>query len=293
MGQIYFASAYDIDEKIAFILDADKFHANCYTYSGAVTSIHYLLRQKAYNVMWGGFYVMEDDYLEGVSCTRILLGLSTFLDYEFFDERNENLKDKSYHGLVQYIDDKSKEWNYLNWRETLNKSVKYFDYDNTKSVTREGYLLNHTQKQYIDLAEYYGKSEYRSNNKFNQAIDLIPVLTETGGGAHMAFLDGVSAESTEYLAGERCGDLLQIVDELDDATSDYRLIKCCFVDIWQRARYLYETYGVNDDGLILACDSGSLYEGVGLTLLGKRRPVCNVKVEVNDGKVRFESVYKD
>ena len=43
------------------------------------------------------------------------------------------------------------------------------------------------------------------------AIDLLPVLTETGGGAQMAFFDGISVETTEKLAGKWCGDLLQYV----------------------------------------------------------------------------------
>jgi hypothetical protein len=63
------------------------------------------------------------------------------------------------------------------------------------------------------------------------AIDLIPVLTETGGGAIMAFLDGIAEETTEQLAGGWCGDLLQIVDRLPD---DYSLINCCFADSYSK-----------------------------------------------------------
>jgi hypothetical protein len=56
MGQIFDACVYDTEDRICSVLDADKFHANCYSYSGAVAVAHYLLRQKAYHVMWCGGY---------------------------------------------------------------------------------------------------------------------------------------------------------------------------------------------------------------------------------------------
>ena len=49
-------------------------------------------------------------------------------------------------------------------------------------------------------------------------IDALPVLTETGKGAQMAFFDGVSVDSTEELAGTWCGDLLQILEALPVCT---------------------------------------------------------------------------
>ena len=36
MGQIYHANIYDIEEKTACVMDADKFHANCYSFSRTV-----------------------------------------------------------------------------------------------------------------------------------------------------------------------------------------------------------------------------------------------------------------
>ena len=32
MGQIYHANIYDIEERAACVMDADKFHANCYSF---------------------------------------------------------------------------------------------------------------------------------------------------------------------------------------------------------------------------------------------------------------------
>jgi hypothetical protein len=61
MGQIFYATAYDIDAKTCCVMDADKFHANCYAHSDAVCSVHYLLRQKPYRVMWGGYSVVREE----------------------------------------------------------------------------------------------------------------------------------------------------------------------------------------------------------------------------------------
>ena len=52
MGQIFHACAYDIETKTCCVYDADKFHANCYSNCGTVFSMHYLLRQKPYRIMW-------------------------------------------------------------------------------------------------------------------------------------------------------------------------------------------------------------------------------------------------
>ena len=80
MGQIFHACAYDIDTKTCCVYDADKFHANCYSSCGTVLSMHYLLRQKAYRIMWGGEYVFLWDHLKKFSRTEDLLGMSTYSD---------------------------------------------------------------------------------------------------------------------------------------------------------------------------------------------------------------------
>ena len=55
MGQIFYSCAYDIENRTRCVYEADKFHANCYSMCGSVFSIHYLLRQKPYRIMWGGY----------------------------------------------------------------------------------------------------------------------------------------------------------------------------------------------------------------------------------------------
>ena len=66
MGQIYSACIYDIEDRTACVMDADKFHANCYSFCGTVAVAHYLLRNKPHNVMWGGDYIVLDDALEDI-----------------------------------------------------------------------------------------------------------------------------------------------------------------------------------------------------------------------------------
>jgi len=306
MGQIYIATAYDIAEMKCCTIYADKFHANCYTYSEPVVSIHYLLRQKPYNVMWGGQYVAIDDNLAHISCERILLGISTYEDYESFENNNDNLQEKSYYDKVKFIDENSKRWDEMKESVILSEATEYFDMDNTSSVKWSGYLVNHTQKLVIDLADYYKKSKFTVKDRTKEryggavkdvvaAIDPIPVLTDTGDGAQMAYLDGVYAISTEHLAGTWCGDLLQIVDDLDETTKNYTLIDCCFADMWQKARHFFEAFGVNEDNLILTGEldedgNKKLYEAAALTFWGERRFICNIKSENKDGKVVMNTV---
>jgi hypothetical protein len=51
MGQIFHSCVYDVESMTCSVEEADKFHANCYSYSGSVAVAHYLLRQKPYRVM--------------------------------------------------------------------------------------------------------------------------------------------------------------------------------------------------------------------------------------------------
>ena len=110
------------------------------------------------------------------------------------------------------------------------------------------------------------------------------VLTETGGGTPMALYDGISADTTEILAGEWCGDLLQIVDELPEA---YQLIDCCFAPIWDRANYCYQNFGVDENDYLLNDSNGNLYTVTRLGFRGERGETSNLKVEVTDDKIRY------
>lgn len=281
MGQIFQACAYDTETKTCCVIDADKFHANCYAHSGAVSSIHYLLHQKPYNVMWGGGYVVIEDNLADFSRTKDLLGISTYENYESFKMNNSDLQSKSYYDKIKFIENNSKLWKRIDiWKE----SEEYFDWKNTHSVKYSGYLLNHTQKLAVDLADYYMQSKFLNEDGEDMAIDVVPVLTETGGGTQMALFEGVSADSTEELAGEWRGDLLQITDELPE---DYKLINCCFAEVWYRAEYCYHTFGVNENGYILKDSNGKQFEAVKLNFFGQRGSLNHIKVELTEDTIKY------
>jgi hypothetical protein len=116
------------------------------------------------------------------------------------------------------------------------------------------------------------------------AVDLIPVLTETGGGTQMAFFDGITADSTEQLSTTWCGDLLQIVDQRPD---EYELIDCCFAEIWERAKFCHFLFGVDASSYILGDRHGKRYECAVLDLYGRRGQTRYVKVEPTEDGMRY------
>ena len=252
MGQIFNACAYDIDNRVCYTAYADKFHANCYSYSGAVASMHYLLRQKPYRVMWGGEYVLIDDYLEDISNEDILLGISIYEDMEDFKCNNDDIEKLSYYEKIKFIDDNSKTWEH---KSVWDEALEYFDLKNTYCVNYDGFLVNHTKKQAINLKEYFSNSKFFRSG-VEAVIDLVPVLTETGGGTAMALFEGITSDSTEHLAGDWCGDLLQIVEECPNG---YELIEFCISQSTDKMRYCYKKYGTNEEGYLLKNENGDLF----------------------------------
>jgi hypothetical protein len=268
-------------------MDADKFHANCYGHSGAVRSIHYLLRQKPYHVMWGGQYVLLDDKLAEFSRKEDLLGISTYINREDFELNDKGWSGKDYYDKVKFIIENSERWNTIKvWEE----SREYFDWGNTHSVEYSGYLVNHTQKLAVDLADYFEQSRFFSGYREDMTIDAVPVLTETGGGTQMALFNGVAADSTEELAEEWCGDLLQIVDE---PMKDYKIINCCFSEIWQRAGYCFRAFGVNDEQYLLKDNSGRLYTAAPLSIRGNREREGALYIETRRETIKFNFAHYD
>lgn len=285
MGQIFYACAYDIESKTCCVVNADKFYSNCYNYSGAVLSMHYLLRQKPYYVMWGGDYVVIDDHLEYFSRKQDLLGLSTYLTYYDFEQNNGVLEEYSYYDKIKFIDANNKHWKRIDIRK---EAIKYFDWENTYSVKFSGFLVNHTQKLAVNLANYYDQSKFLDNDGYDVSIDLLPVLTETGDGFHEILYDGVSANTTEKLAGKWCGDLLQIVEELPQS---YQLIDCCFSGFETRADYCYHTFGVDEDNYVLEDNNCNLFKGVKIIFSIKReRLLFYVKAVINETNIKYVPV---
>jgi len=164
---------------------------------------------------------------------------------------------------------------------------KYFEWEITHCVKYENFLVNHTQKLAIDMADFFKQSRSLTQSGTYYAIDLLPVLTETGGGAAMAFLDGITEETTEQLAGEWCGDLLQIEDTLPDG---YSLINCCFAGLKGKVQYCYRMFGSNKDGFLIKNENGDLFTAVGLNIFGNRGLVSRVNVQKTNDSVKFKTV---
>ena len=279
MGQIFYSCAYDTEDMVCCVYDADKFHANCYSSCGSVFSIHYLLRQKPYRIMWGGYYAIDGKRISKFTRKEDLLGLSTYLEFEESDLTNPEYKDCF--DKVKFIYDNSKCWKNLDvWEEAAD----YFEWEINRCVRYEDFLVNHTQKLAIDLTDYFNQSRVLTQKGVNYAIDPIPVLTETGGGTQMAFFDGIADETTEHLAGEWCGDLLQIVDKLPDG---YSLINCCFAELQSKLGYCYSMFGVNKDGFLLKNDQEGLFKAVKLNLYGRRGPISRFKVQEKEETITF------
>ncbi|MDR3108348.1 MAG: hypothetical protein LBU65_01495 [Planctomycetaceae bacterium] len=273
MGQIFYACVYDTKIKTCYVNGADKFHANCYSHSGTVFATHYLLRQKAYRVMWGGEHVITYDALSYSNPSKEdLLGFSTYISYEDFVEMVENddevLSEKPWYKKALFIGEQHKLWKRMSVVDVLNDAKRFFDYPESPTVKYSGFLINRTQKLAVDLADYFSRSIGTFNGGVNSAIDLIPVLTETGGGTAMALFDGLSSDSTEKYAGSWCGDLLQIVDTLPPK---YELMPCCFACFLPRAYYLYKKFGVDKEYFILCDKNGTRYKYAVLDIIGEHR----------------------
>ena len=215
-----------------------------------------------------------------------MYGISTYLDSYNLNDPYHNPNFKDYEDKIKFVEENNKLWNRI---DVWGEAEEYFDWDTTHCVKYSGYLLNHTKKMAIDLADYYRKSKYATKYGWDTLIDALPVLTETGGGTPMAFFDGISVETTEELAGTWCGDLLQIVDDLP---KDYQIINCCFAEIWSKVRDCYHKFGINKDNLILQDDNGKLLEVVSLNVYFKRGQSRYVKAEADDNGVKYSTFSK-
>ena len=278
MGQIFWALAYDIEDREAVEMCADKFHANCYSYSGAVISMHYLLKKKPYRVMWLGDAMLDGYNLNEVSREEDLLGISITYNKDYYIENNPEWENQKYREKIEFIEENHSTWKEISvWDEAISE----LETQGRSTVNYEGYLINHTLKEAVDLANYFEQSKSHFLNKGRKseiiAIDLIPVLTDMGSGSEMAYADGVPTNATENLASRWTGDLLEIVEALPEG---YSMINCCFADVWKRAEYCRNTFGLNEDGLIIANKNGDLFEAVNFNLLGKRGVKNHIKVEI-------------
>jgi len=287
MGQIFEACAFDIENKKCCTDYADKFQANCYSSSGPVLSMHYLLRQAPYRVMWSGDVILGGEFTDYISekCDEVyLLGLSTYLDSGCFSSTYKKSKDTYSYKNIKFIDKNKKRWKRI---DVKDEAFDYFDWEKNKSVEYSGYLINHTKKLAVDLKDFFKKSVSLSEG-IEFVIDAVPFLTETGGGIETAIMNGMTVETTENLNGTWCCDLLQIVDTLP---VDYKLIDCCISEIGRKAIYCYFLYGVNKDGLLLKDAQGNIFKGCKLDILTfKRGPTYYLKPTIEGKNILIEAI---
>jgi hypothetical protein len=242
--------------------------------------------------MWGGIDVLGN--LKRFSRDEDFLGLSTYIKHYHLIDEDEDVTDEDIQleGNEKIIYENIDTWAEID-TDVWNKTKKYFDTDVTYSVKYSGYLLNHTKKLAIDLADYYSHSIFSNKAGIEMAIDAVPVLTETGDGAPMALYGGASADTTEELVGTWCGDLLQIVDELPEG---YQLINCCFAERWSKAEHCYYKFGISADGYILKDSAGTRLEVVKFGIIGfQRGDPRYVKVEIvkEQNQIRYSTERKN
>lgn len=86
------------------------------------------------------------------------------------------------------------------------------------------------------------------------------------------------------------GDLMQISAIVPEG---YKIISCCFADMWERAQYCYYKFGADDEDYILD-QNKKRYKAVGLALYNnKPGPLRYIKVKREGNKVNFQAVIVD
>lgn len=286
MGQIFYMTIYDPETRKCYSEDSDKFHSNCYSFSWDIRITHYLLRQKPYHVMWCGDYVLIDNCLENFSEVQ-LLGISVSKDLEIFTNNGFSPDSEK----VKFIAENHETWDEIGI--SMDEINEFFDFDNSNSVKYDGFLINHSKKQAIDLKKYYEKSLLYDQKFRKYLVDLIPSLTETGtgihAGTHMALFDGCSAEVTENLVGQWCGDLLEIVDQ---SPKDYDIINCCFAPVWERVRYCVKEFGFDKENFVLKNKNKDRFEAVKLSFILTKGRSSYIKIEYDEDKTYYKGIPK-
>ena len=284
------AVAYDVDSREAASIFAGKFNENCYSDSEAVISMHYLLKKKPYRIRWLGNEMLIGFNLSQVTREEDLLGISVAFDKDDYVRNNPDWENQDYREKIDFIEENHSTWERLS---PCEEAVNELRGQERKTVKYEGYLINHTRKEAIDLKNYFDQSKtlvwVDGEVKVLVVVDPIPVLTDEWGGSQMIFFEGVPTEATDKLAGTRVGDLFEIVEVLPEG---YRVINCCFADVWGKAAYCRDTFGINEDGLILANKNGDLFKAVRPNIYGNRGASVYMKVETeeNDRGIKIKYI---
>jgi len=155
VGQTFYACAYDINEKTCCVVEADKFHANCYSHSGVIACMHYLLRQKPYHIIWYGDSIISEGIFSTITDESVLLGISSMGDIGLSEPDVEYADDDTYTANARFIADNCKTWKRIYIWDT---AIKYFDMHDNGIVAYAGFLVNHTKRLAVDLCDYFRRS---------------------------------------------------------------------------------------------------------------------------------------
>jgi len=146
-----------------------------------------------------------------------------------------------------------------------------------------GYLVNHTQKIYIDVAKYYEMSRI---NK--ECIDPLVVLAASNGAASL-FWDGFSENSAYSLLGNWFTDIIEWADNMPESMNELCDLEFCEF-FWQT---MLNEWGTTDDGY-LANKNGEVFflrKNLGLWDTKMSPARTKFKIEKTDTHVSCESEF--
>jgi hypothetical protein len=230
---------------------------------------HHYLREKPYHVAYVGAEALESWRYGDSDEEEQRLRLFTCM-YNAFRIGS------SAPAPEEYLKELSESDPVLSETAKLLLSCRHLDKPARAVFRYDGYLVNHTKKVAIDLADYHRRAML-------PCVDPLPILTETGNGALMLFYDGATIDTTHELIGQWCWDVLQICDNLP---TDYEVIPCCFSPLDSGIVHdVHRKNGCDEQGYVLD-DNGERYRVIRFTLRG-RAVACFVKAEesvTDDGR---------
>jgi len=209
---------------------------------------------------------------------------------------------------------------------SFESGIGFIDGSIKHSLAYSGYLVNHTKKLAIDLADYLNQSkDYGDDGAFGpqgkffeliednipkeETIDPIPFLTnaeksvlnkfdivwEYDKGIEIGIFEElilsnstglIPSDMTEGLISQWCGDLLQL---MEDVPVEYKVVNCCFAVANRKACYFDQKYGTDEEGYVL--NGTSRYEVVRIfTPRGTRIPrpsYVKKNVSKSTGKIHY------
>jgi len=150
-------------------------------------------------------------------------------------------------------------------------------------VSWSGYLVNHTQKMYIDVVKYYEMSEINGG-----CIDPLVVLAASNGAATL-FWDGFSENSAYSLLGYWFTDIIEWVGNKPENMNE--LCDLEFREIFWKT--MLDEWGTTDDGYLADKNGEVFFSRKDLGLLNTKISPSKVKFKISktDTHVYCESEF--